>query len=414
MSSANIPETDFAAKTFLNDNFWEFVSSHQNDDPSRLRLSAHTFKDETFDVAAAILQIDARKRFAKKLSKTLAAFPKFYFPDLLAGEQSTGDVAAEYHESFIPDSTSVVDITAGLGIDLMHLARKASSAVGVERRDHLAEVLRWNAAGLGLSNIEIFEGDSSEIFDNLPEAETVFIDPARRASDGSRVFGLSDCEPDVITLLPSLKRKFKRLVIKASPMLDISQTIKDLPETTDIYIIGTTTECKELDAIVDLGLPTEKETVIHAVTLSVDGQPTELSFTRAEENGAPVPPTKTPMKGHFLYVPSPAVMKAAPVRLLSQRYSVDKLANNTHLYTSDTRREFPGETLEIIEVIQWQSKNIKRLKTRYPRISVTTRNFGMSADALRAKLGVKDGGNERLFAVTTADDKRLLLICRAV
>ncbi len=120
------------------------------------------------------------------------------------------------------------------------------------------------------------------------------------------------------------------------------------------------------------------------------------------------------MKGHFLYVPSPAVMKAAPVRLLSQRYSVDKLANNTHLYTSDTRREFPGETLEIIEVIQWQSKNIKRLKTRYPRISVTTRNFGMSADALRAKLGVKDGGNERLFAVTTADDKRLLLICRAV
>ena len=405
-------ESTYAQKTFLNDEFWEFVRLHQNEDPARLRLSAHTFRDVTFDISAAILQIDARKRFAKKLSQTLALFPKFYFPDLLAGEQSTGDAAACYHINFIPEKTSLVDMTAGLGIDLTHLARKASSAVGVERREHLAEILRWNAAGLGLSNVEVLEGDSVELLDTLPKADTVFIDPARRASDGSRVFGLSDCEPDVTSLLPSLKEKYNRLVIKASPMLDIAQTIKDLRGTTNIYILGTPTECKELDAIVDLNPDADVEPRIHAVTLNNDGKPVEFTFTRAEEAEAPVPKTKTPEKGHFLYVPAPAVMKAAPIKLLAEKFGVDKLANNTHLYTSTCKREFPGETLEITEVIQWQSKNIKRLKTRYPQISVSTRNFGMSADALRSKLGVKDGGNERLFGVTTADDKRLLLVCR--
>ncbi|MDE6397680.1 MAG: hypothetical protein K2K84_10455, partial [Muribaculaceae bacterium] len=148
--------------------------------------------------------------------------------------------------------------------------------------------------------------------------------------------------------------------------------------------------------------------------LSNDMKPSTFTFTRSEESSAPAPKTKTPAKGHFLYVPSPAIMKAAPIKLLSLEFGVDKLANNTHLYTSDSIREFPGETLEIIEVIPWQSKYIKRLKSQYPRISVTTRNFGMTADSLRAKLGVKDGGDERLFAVTTADDKRLLLICRPV
>lgn len=406
----------FNPVTYKNENFWSFVNDHKNDDVSKLRLAYHTASDFDFDVMDAILQIDARQRYAKKLADTLERFPRFYFPDLLAGEQCTSDRLASYHESFIPDGVSLVDMTSGLGIDLFHLSHKTRQSTGVEHKPLLAEALSWNAEGLGLKNIDVIEGDSLELLDTLPTADVVFIDPARRAADGSRVFGLTDCEPDVAALLPRLREKYNTLVIKASPMLDVTRTISDLPGTTDIYLLGTSTECKELDVIVNLNsAEVAPDSVrIHAVTLLADGDESVFDFTRSEESSAETPATGTPKAGQYLLEPYPAVMKAAPVKLLAKRYDVKKLANNTHLYISDEQVDFPGETFKIIDVIEWQSKYIKRFKSRYPKISVTTRNFGMSAEALRAKLGVKDGGNERLFAVTTANDRRLMIVAQRV
>ena len=57
------------------------------------------------------------------------------------------------------------------------------------------------------------------------------------------------------------------------------------------------------------------------------------------------------------------------------------------------------------------SKHNKRYASRYPRVSVTTRNFDISADALRGKLGVKDGPR-RLFAISGNDNDKYLITCK--
>lgn len=405
--------------------FWPWVHKNKSGDTAKLLLASNSQTD--INLREAVKQIECRSRFGKKLSDTLSRFENFYFPSFLSGEQATGDLLATYHATLIDEGVTVVDLTAGLGIDALHLAAKASSVIAIERNVELAKALEYNAKGLNISNIRVIHGDCVQLAEDL-KGDIAFIDPARRAGDGSRVFGLKDCEPDIIGMLPILRRNFKTLILKASPMLDISKTIEDLPGVSNIYAIGTSTECKELLAVVNLSSPIASESVnsgdalpeIHAVTVLNEGKAIDFKFDKAEEGSAESTILRGfPQKGAFLFVPYPSVMKTAPVRLLSQRYGLYKFHDNTHLYYGDDKEkagDFPGDIFEIIDVVSWQSKNLKRFKSKYPNVMVSVRNFGMTAEALRAKLGVREGGKERLrlFGVGLGKDHtdKVLLVCK--
>lgn len=396
--------------------FWDWVRNHAGDDVSRLRLSS---VKEDFDIAEAITQIECRQRFGKKLADTLSRFSDFFFPSTLSGEQATGDLAASFHSRLVNPDDTLVDLTSGLGIDVLHLARVVSRATAVERNPALCDALKYNAEGLNIRNIDVVSGDCRVLAETL-KGSVAFIDPARRADDGSRVFSLAECEPDVVAMLPTLAQNFGRLIVKASPMLDIAHTVSLLEGTREVYAIGTPTECKELVITVDLSTSQTAQVKINAVTLFPDGRILEFPFTKEEEDSAvSIQSDKGPRKGDILYVPYPATMKAAPVRILSQRFGLYKFHPNTHLYFgAPNQREdgFPGEQLEIIDVIPWQSKNIKRFKSTYPKIAVSVRNFGMSADALRTKLGVREGGSTglRLFGIGLGNSHtdRLLIVAQ--
>lgn len=392
--------------------FRRFVTEHAGDDVSRLRLKYHGSEDG-FDYPAAILQIECRRKYARKFDETLSADPYFFFPDNLSCEQSTSDLLAAFHATLVEDGKYVTDFTSGLGIDCLHIARHARTVTAVERRRELCEALRFNAETLGLKNLRVVEGDCRTLLaEGYLGGDVAFIDPARRSADGGRVFAISDCEPDVLAMLSDIMAHFDVLIIKLSPMLDIARTIADLPGIKDLYTVGTSRECKEVVAVV--GKHTDGEPMIHAVTIAGDGSYSSFDLTRSEESAAPAPALCDPEAGGYLYEPLPVLMKAAPFRLVAARYGLNKLHNNTHIYYSPLAKDCPGmERKEIVEVIPWQSKNIKRLKSRYPNIDVAVRNFGMSADALRAKLGVGSGsGSTRLLAVTASQGQKLMLILK--
>lgn len=407
-----------SAQSYTSARFWEWVNSHLGQDAARLRLASHPATD--FNLSEAITQVECRSRYGKKLRQTLTRFPEFYFPSTLSGEQSTSDLLANFHANFVGADDNVVDLTSGLGIDALHMATKARHVTAIEQNSELCQALEYNAKGLKTENLKVVCGDCTELIDKL-SGTVAYIDPARRAADGSRVFGLNDCQPDVTTLIPELSRNFRSLIIKASPMLDISRTIAELgTAVTDIYLIGTTTECKELFAILRFGEEKVGDVNIHAVTLFGQDAWSEFPFTREQEAEAMANiAEKMPMSGDILYVPYPATMKAAPTKLLSSDFGLNKFHANTHLYfgaPSNPVENFPGEKLEIVEVIPWQSKNIKRFKSRFPNVMVSTRNFGMSAEALRKKLGVKEGGAEqlRLFGIGLGNDHtdKILIVAR--
>lgn len=196
-------------------------------------------------------------------------------------------------------------------------------------------------------------------------------------------------------------------------MIDISATMRELPQIVRLIMLGTRAECKELIAVVDFrSVNPSDEAIIEAVTLLADGSDCRFSFTRREESEAAVV-YGSPESGDSLFVPYPSTVKAAPFKLLSERFDTRKLSGNTHLYIADGRRDgFPGETFTIVETLPFASSVIKRFASRYPRINVATRNFGMTADALRGRLKVKDGGDKRVIGVTLADGMRRLLVVK--
>lgn len=389
--------------------FWKWIESHAGDDTSKLRLSASKWKEPW--ISDAILQIECRRKSERKLPEAVAN-PRFLFPTALSAEQSTSERLARFHAGLVGKGETVVDLTAGLGIDAMSIADVASHVTAVDMNPAAAAALIHNAEVMGHDNIDVKNEDCGKFLGKMDaNADVAFIDPARRGKNGERLFALADCSPDVTSLMPKIKSHFKRLIVKASPMIDISAAMRELPQAVKLITLGTRAECKELVAVVDFESSVlSEESTIEAVTLLADGADCHFSFSRREESEAVVE-YGNPGVGDLLFIPYPATVKAAPFRLLSERFATRKLSGNTHLYTADGERDgFPGETFTVIEMLPYASSVIKRFASRYPRISVATRNFGMTADALRDKLRVKDGGDKRLIGVTLADGTRRLLV----
>ncbi|MDE6369758.1 MAG: class I SAM-dependent methyltransferase, partial [Muribaculaceae bacterium] len=357
-----------------------------------------------------IRQIECRKRFGKKLTETLTAAPRFYFPTKLSGEQSTSDLLAAYHAELVIPEEPLIDLTSGLGVDIFHCAKMTNEAVAVERSEELAQALQYNATELDCRNLSIICNNCCDVVSELEKSyATAFIDPARRSADGGRVFSLSDCEPDVVAMLPELKKMCRRLIVKMSPMLDINHTIATLGGCSQIISLGNTTECKELIAVIDFDKAVVHP-IIEGLTLNADRR-IEFKYTQAEEDSAPIPRYTLPSTGDYFYEPYPAVMKLGANKLLAQRFNLAAFHPNSRLYHSPVIEEsFPGEIFRIEAILDFSSKILKRFKRDYPQINVGARNFGMTAEELRKKLGVKDGGTKRIIGITDSGNIRRMIV----
>lgn len=385
----------------------EWIGVHYNDDVTKLRLSSRK-KGSTLDYEFAIMQIECRRKSAKKLAQTLQS-RHFVFPTTLSAEQCTSDALANFHSQLIDNGVTILDMTAGLGIDAFHLARKAKQVTAIDLNADVAKALTINTKALNISNITAINADSAEYIKNTNEHfDVIFIDPARRGEGGKRLFALADCQPDVVELLDIIKQRCDKLIVKASPMLDVTQVLRELPLTTDLYAIGTRHECKELVAVIDFKKVVESPT-LHCITYSTNGIE-DFTFTQQEESVASSY-IDIPSEGMYLYEPHPTVMKMQPVKTLSHSYGVIKLHHHTHLYAShDLISDFPGDCRKIERIYPFSSRITKEVTKDYPRADVTVRNFILSADNLRKKLKIKDDNKYRLYGVTVANGDRLLII----
>lgn len=395
----------------ITDEMSAWMDRHRDYDPMRLRMRYHG-TPEAGKVNFMILQMECRRKVARKLP-AFVANPRLVFPTALSSEQCTSELLAAEHAALISPGSRVLDMTCGLGIDAMALARIAASVVAVERDRVVVEAVRQNVAALGLHNLTVVNGSCENYIRDCDSAfDCVFIDPARRGTEGQRLFALSDCSPDVTALLPEIQARASRLIIKSSPMLDIKRVLSEFPHVTALYIYGTKKECKELVVDVDFNRPEDDAITLHAVTVG-DGFRNEVIFSGVDD--APTASYDMPRPGDILYEPYPSVMKSGCFNLLAQEYGVAKLHHDTHLYLSPgSNQDFPGDRFMIEEIMPFSSRLIKGFSRRYEKINVATRNFRMRPEELKKRLGVKDGGDRMLFGVTLADGSAALLIVKRI
>lgn len=391
---------------------WQWIETHRNDDPDRLRLSAHGDPNRLF----AITQIECRRRTRRKLADTLLRIPFFTFPSTLSAQQSTSDVLAEYHADLTDPNAIVLDMTGGLGIDALHISRRCRHITVFEQNPAIAECTAANFQAAGANNVTVICGDSSIAIKDMADNtfDCIFIDPARRGDHDRRLFALSDCSPDVTQLLNQMLRVSRQVIIKVSPMLDITETLHRLDRISRIIAIGTPSECKEL--VIMCRRDSDKEVEIGSVTLSTDSGNliSEFSFRGSEELES-TPAFASPQPSHILYDPYPATRKTGCRALLCQRFGVNRIAPNTSLYCSVIPvKGFPGPAFEIIDIKELGKKALREIATQYPEIDVTVKNLPMTAAELSKKLHCRPSGKIRLIACTDADGAKLLIVCRRI
>lgn len=376
-----------------------FIRQHAGDDVRQLALQAARYPEVDMRVAAT--QIEGRRLAAAKLP-AWAAVEGIVYPVRLSMEQCSSEVTAQYKASLV-SGTRLADLTGGFGIDCSYMSGSFEDTTYIERNEELCRIAAHNFELLG-KPIRVVHADSEEALATLPHQDWIFIDPARRDKAGNKVVSLKDCTPDVCLLEPLLLQKATRVMIKCSPMLDISQAVRELQSVSEVHVVSVNNECKELLLI--LGGETE-EISIHTINYH-GSEAQEFTYTAAEEYAATCPYTST--VGQYLYEPNSSLMKAGCYRLPARHYGLQKLHPNTHLYTSDTLvSDFPGRVFKVEQTCGFGKKELKMLDCKKANLAV--RNFPERVDALHKRLKIRDGGSTYLFATTLQDETKALIVC---
>jgi len=363
-------------------------------------------------------QVEGRERTADKLP-TFAAIDDWWYPVRLSCEQCSSELTAKYKaEIILPQIEQIgqisnfVDLTGGYGVDTYFLSEHFDHTDYVEQNAELCRIAEHNFQfKIQNSKFKINNSTAEEFLETAGQYDLIFLDPARRDSHGGKVFRLEDCTPNVVELLPTLLAHGKQILLKLSPMLDLTQAVTSLSQVTwDIHVVAIKNEVKE---VLLLSGGTDK---ITAIDLAAPKQ--AFVFTREEESNSVSGLTAQAVcqcnglsgaAGLYLYEPNAAILKSGAYKLVAQRFGLTKLDVNTHLYVSDTLVEnFPGRVWKIanspyLQIVP-QGKEEPKAKSQ---ANVLVRNYPLTAEQLKKKLHLRDGG-ERFIIGCRVNGKPVL------
>ena len=389
----------------------KFIHDHSEDDLPELLLNASRYKE--VDVKKAVGQIKARLCIKDKLP-TWYSDDRLFFPSSLAAEQCSSEVTALYKQRLIKSDDCICDLTGGLGVDAFFFAQKARRVIYVEKNQEYCDAAQYNMDALGAFRVLVVNADAADIVVNndgrVSDVNVFFIDPARRGEGNKRLFAISDCEPDISKIWPILCEKRCGIIVKLSPMLDISQVLAQLSDVGEMHVVSVKNECKELLVVARTSLDECVDNQIFCVNFTSGGNEQMFRFSLSDEQTATVRLAET--VGRYLYEPNSSILKAGAYKSVALRYEVDKLHVSSHLYTSNhIVSSFPGRIFEVEDIIPFGSKVCKVLSSEIPQANLSVRNFPSSVDELRKRTRITDGGDTYLFATTLSDNKKVLIKC---
>ena len=464
--------------------FSEFIQAYDGEDVGALALKRARLAGEVEDFDLALTTLECRRKLRAKVPEWYAV-PALRYPLRLSAEQCSSAETARYKASVaraaatraavlsvksgqFPDGGRLADLTGGLGVDSWAFAQVFREVLYNEMRPELADAARHNFAALGLTNIRVRScelvpdslasassahpasasadtsasgpsaGNVAAVLDGF-QPDILFLDPARRAADGRKVFRLEDCQPDVLNLLPELLAAAPLVLLKLSPMADITLVARQLGCVREVHVVAADGECKELLLLLERGYEGPSATTIYesGAILPLDQVqgiigpgpfsgagpgPTEVPCSALQAIcGGPGPGGKsgpgpnegwTWSKGAILFEPGKALLKAGAFDLPC-RYGLTQLDRHTHLYVTEgpvpAELALFGKCFAIIETVPLNNRTLKETGRKYPLAEVTARNQPLTSDQLRARLGVRSGGDIHIFGAKTVAGNVLII-----
>lgn len=401
----------------LSEHLSALTQQHLHDDVQQLALQRNRYPQlSDADFRFLLQQIEGRQKTKDKLP-SFCQMDDWWYPVRLSCEQCSSEATARYKAQMVPSYHTFIDLTAGYGVDTFFLSEHAQVAHYVERNADLCTIAAHNfslyrpkievhntTAEDFLASLPIPNSSHSECcpIGDMPSTTLIYLDPARRSQSGSKVFRIEDCEPNITTLLPTLRNHASHIMIKFSPMLDVTAALRLLGQDWDTHIVAVNNEVKEVLFLTGQG-------TIHAVNI-LPTHTDRFVFTDAEEKSA-TPLFATQVK-QYLYEPNAAIIKSGAFRLICQRFAgLEKLDKNTHLYTSSQLLpDFPGRVWQVLEPHLKDPKSLSLNKNT--KFSILSRNYPLSPDQMRKKWKLQDGNAYYLIGARIAGKPTLMLCSR--
>lgn len=376
----------------------DFINHNISANITQLALQKNPFPEANWTLV--LQQIAAKQKAESKLPNWFAT-RNIYYPSKVSVEQTSSEPTAKYKSELI-SGEKLIDLSGGFGVDDFYFAKHFKEVTHCEIDADLSEIVQHNFEQLGVSNIECISGDSEVTLVNLNKSfDWLYIDPSRRNETKGKVFMLKDCLPNVPEQLDFYFRFSSNIMIKTSPILDITAGLSELRNVKAIHIVALENEVKELLWLIEkdwIGNP-----IIAAVNLTKDKTVT-FAF---EWNSVAVAEYSEPKT--YLYEPNAALMKSGGFDWISAQYKLKKLHPHSHLYTSDNLIEFPGRVFTIDQVVPYNKAAMKPLVNQ--KANITVRNFPDTVENIRKKWKIKDGGNCYSFFTTDVNNHKIVLLC---
>jgi hypothetical protein len=406
---------------FLQKEVQNFIRQHETDDENALLLK-HKF---ILGIPASLVadQITGRRKAKLKLPSWYDAQNVIYPPSINI-EQCSSEATARFkiellRQNKLDNFNKVIDLTGGFGVDSFFFSSIFKEVDYVEPNENLLGLTRHNLAilqGAKSKKQETrvrFHNSTAENFliSKKGKYDLIFIDPSRRGKGNQKIFLFADCQPNVIELLPQIFSLTNGLLVKASPLIDLQSGIKELQGVRRIFVVAVDNDCKEVLFLCRKDFAGEPE--ISAVNLksSYGLDPHDsFDFCLSEEKRS-VSSFSDPLS--YLYEPNSVLLKSGAFKLIGNRYQLQKLQQHTHLYTSDRLVEnFPGRIFIIESIIKSDPKVVRHY---FPegKANVITRNYPLTVEQLKKKVGLKDGGEKFLIGFSGQSEK-FTVVCSRV
>ncbi|MBA6154196.1 THUMP-like domain-containing protein [Gelidibacter maritimus] len=387
----------------LNTDVQDYINQNLKTDPATLILKGVPFNE--VNAAETVEQIEAKVRCEKKLP-TWFHQSNIYYPNKLNIEQTSSELTAEY-KSRIIKGKSMIDLTGGFGVDAYYFAKQFETVTHCEWNEELSAIVKHNFKTLKVGNINTIAEDGLSYLKNSSlDYDWIYVDPSRRHDSKGKVFFLKDCLPNIPEHLDILWSRSKNILIKTSPLLDLTIGLNELEYVKTVQIVAVNNEVKELLWVLEYGFAGK----VNIKTVNLKNSGTEQFEFLIEDEAQVEIIYGEPLT--YLYEPNSAIMKSGGFNSVAEFFKVKKLHKHSHLYTSDSLVDFPGRAFKILKSIPYNKKQIKKLSIN--KANITTRNFPDTVQNIRKLFKIKDGGNDYLFFTTDMNNEKTVLICTKV
>lgn len=373
--------------------FQKLVALYEEEDVNQLALKFS--KQKNFPLTELITQVEGRQK-AKSKIPLFYSNRKLIYPSSVSLQQSSSQETAEYKSSLFTGNL-LVDLTGGLGVDSYFFSHQFKKVIYIEREEEVSSIAGNNFLHLGTTTIEIWNTNSETALEKLKnlQPDLIYIDPSRRDELKRKVHSFSDCQPDVLSLLNPIFNIPSSLLIKASPMLDIKASLKELKYVDKVWVVSLNDECKELLFLIR----PESNTNPLITCVELSRRPLEFTFTYEEEKESN---SAIGLIEKFLFKPDLSIIKGGAFKCLAQRFGLTGLHVSTHLYTASQNCEnFPGSVYEVVDTFKFDKEKIKKLGT----VNMITRNVPYNSSELKQKWKIKESPDRWLFIYRDCNEK---------